>query len=127
MHWQFDGPTFTQPVVPHRSAPSDTARGGQVAALPKWTPPRKNGPEEPQPGTWLRTSDFAARKLCHAGCGFLMMLLDPADAHSRWFVWSVAAGSIAMTWSLTPLPAFRFARARDVGVTACALSPPPRP
>ena len=70
-------------------------------------------------------SDFAARKLCHAGCGFLMMSFDPADAHSQWFVWSVAAGSIAMTWNLTPLPAFRFARAHDVGVTACALGPPP--
>ena len=62
-------------------------------------------------------SDFAARKLCHAGCGFLMMLLDPADTPSRWFVWSVAAGSIAMTWNLTPLPAFRFARAHRIAVT----------
>lgn len=63
-------------------------------------------------------SDFAARKLCHAGCGLGMMLLDPALLRARIFVWCVAAGSIAMTWDASPLPPFRFSRPRDVGVTA---------
>jgi len=63
-------------------------------------------------------SSFAARKLCHAGCGAGMMLLDPTHLGARIFVWSVAAGSIAMTWGLSPIPPFRFARLSDVGVTA---------
>jgi hypothetical protein len=62
-------------------------------------------------------SDFHARKLCHAGCGLGMMLLDSTRLDARLFVWSVAASSIAMTWNLSPLPPFRFARPRDVGIT----------
>ena len=51
---------------------------------------------------------FAARKLCHAGCGLGIMLLDSTDYGSRLFVWTVAFGSIAMTWNLSrsPLSAF---------------------
>ena len=69
-------------------------------------------------------SEFAARKLCHAGCGAGIMILSPASLYSRLFVWSVAAGSIAMTWNLSPIPAFRFSRPHDVGVTAylCLVS-----
>jgi len=66
-------------------------------------------------------SQFAARKLCHAGCGLGIMLLDSTHAHSRFFVWAVAAGSIAMTWNLSPLPPFRFSRPRDVGITVYLL------
>ena len=66
-------------------------------------------------------SDFAARKLCHAGCGFGMMRLSSKRFDARLFVWSVAVSSILMTWELSPLPAFRFARPRDVGVTVYLL------
>lgn len=62
-------------------------------------------------------SDFYARKLCHAGCGLGMMLLDSKRLDCRLFVWAVAATSIAMTWNVSPLPPFRFARAHDVGIT----------
>ena len=66
-------------------------------------------------------SPFAARKLCHAGCGLGIMLLDSTDYGSRLFVWTVAFGSIAMTWNLSPLPAFRFSREKDVGITVYLL------
>ena len=66
-------------------------------------------------------STFASRKLCHAGCGLGIMLLDSTHAHSRLFVWAVAASSIAMTWNLSPLPPFRFSRPKDVGITAYLL------
>lgn len=62
-------------------------------------------------------SNFAARKLCHAGCGVGFMFLDAAQPECRIFVWAVAASSIALTWDLLPLPPFRFASPRDVGVT----------
>ena len=62
-------------------------------------------------------SNFAARKLCHAGCGMGFMLLDAAKPECRSFVWAVAASSVALTWDLLPLPPFRFASPRDVGVT----------
>lgn len=62
-------------------------------------------------------SDFLARKLCHAGCGLGMMLLDSTRIDCRVFVWAVAASSILMTWNMSPLPPFRFARPRDVGIT----------
>lgn len=62
-------------------------------------------------------NDFYARKLCHAGCGLGMMLLDSKRLDCRLFVWAVAASSIAMTWNLSPLPPFRFARPKDVGIT----------
>lgn len=72
----------------------------------------------------LPISAFAARKLCHAGCGMGIMLLDSAEPHARLFVYTVAAGSIAMTRGLSPLPAFRFSRPRDVGMTVylCLVS-----
>ena len=60
---------------------------------------------------------FAARKLCHAGCGFGIMFLDPSSAHACYFVWLVAISSVAMTWDLLPLPPFRFSRPADVGIT----------
>ena len=66
-------------------------------------------------------SDFASRKLCHAGCGAGMMCLDSTALAARVFVWAVAASSIAMTWDLSPLPPFRFARRRDVGITVYLL------
>ena len=66
-------------------------------------------------------SSFASRKLCHAGCGAGMMCLDSSRLDARCFVWVVAASSIAMTWNLSPLPAFRFSRPHDVGVTAYLL------
>lgn len=52
------------------------------------------------------------------------MLLDPEQLVHRVFVWSIAVSSIAMTWQLTPIPCFRFAKPRDVGVTAylCLVS-----
>ena len=40
-------------------------------------------------------SNFAARKLCHAGCGMGFMLLDAAKPECRSFVWAVAASSVA--------------------------------
>ena len=63
-------------------------------------------------------NDFYARKLCHSGCGLGMMMLDSKRLECRLFVWSVAGSSIAMTWNMSPLPPFRFARPKDVGITA---------
>ena len=68
-------------------------------------------------GSARRLYNFAARKLCHAGCGVGFMFLDVALPECRVFVWAVAASSIALTWDLLPLPPFRFASPRDVGVT----------
>ncbi|KAL1519045.1 hypothetical protein AB1Y20_003313 [Prymnesium parvum] len=67
---------------------------------------------------------FATRKLCHAGCGLGIMQLDPHQLAQRVFVWAIAASSILMTWGLSPVPRFRFARPDDVGVTAylCLVS-----
>lgn len=69
-------------------------------------------------GSRRSLSAFAARKLCHAGCGAGIMLLDSGVWQCRVFVWLVASSSIAMTWGLSPLPAFRFSEPRDIGVTA---------
>jgi hypothetical protein len=46
-----------------------------------------------------------------------MMLLDSSRLDSQLFVWAVSISSILMTWNLSPIPPFRFARARDVGIT----------
>ena len=46
------------------------------------------------------------------------MLLDSREQPARLFVYAVAASSILMTWGYSPVPAFRFSRPRDVGVTA---------
>lgn len=62
-------------------------------------------------------SNFTARKLCHAGSGFLMLLLDPYEVESRYFVYSVVVLTLFMTW-IEDFPAWRFAtRKRDVGIT----------
>lgn len=62
-------------------------------------------------------SNFASRKLCHAGCGLGMLAFDYRDTRAKLFVWAVAVSSTLMTWGLSPLPPFRFAQMRDVGVT----------
>jgi hypothetical protein len=63
------------------------------------------------------TSEFGARKMCHAGSGALMLALDPQQWEARWFVYSVVATSLLMTW-VPALPAFRFARTKqDVGIS----------
>jgi dolichol kinase len=69
-------------------------------------------------------NNFVARKLCHAGCGLGIMLLNSRSLPARVFVWLVAGSSIAMTWNLSPLPPFRFSRPRDVGITVylCLVS-----
>mmetsp|Transcript_30359 Transcript_30359/g.66581 ORF Transcript_30359/g.66581 Transcript_30359/m.66581 type:complete len:240 (-) Transcript_30359:54-773(-) len=72
-------------------------------------------------GLRQRVSPFVARKLCHAGCGLGIMLMDSSQLRARLFIWAVAASSIAITWNLAPIPAFRFARPRDVGVTTYLL------
>lgn len=66
-------------------------------------------------------SDFAARKLCHSGCGLLMLNLDPRSLASRIFVWAVASSSILMIWDMSLFPAFRFSRHKDVGITVYLL------
>ena len=75
-------------------------------------------------GSTRLLSNFAARKLCHAGCGAGIMLLDSASLECRLCVWAVAGSSIAMTWGVSPLPSFRFSSPRDVGVTVylCLVS-----
>ena len=45
-----------------------------------------------------------------------MLHLDPRDPLARYFVYSVAASSLAMVWQLLPVK-FRFARPRDVGIS----------
>ena len=67
------------------------------------------------------SSEFVARKICHAGSGALMLLLDPREWMARWFVYSVVASSLAMTWIHACRP-FRFARTKkDVGITIYLL------
>merc|ERR1712195_25806 len=53
--------------------------------------------------------------------GLDVMMLDPTALSARLFVWLVAALSITMTWELSPLPAFRFSRPKDKGVTIYLL------
>jgi hypothetical protein len=69
----------------------------------------------------LPISNFAARKLCHAGCGLGMLLLDSNTLEARVFVFMLASSSILMVWDLAPLPRFRFAQPGDVGVTVYLL------
>eukprot|EP00408_Alexandrium_pacificum_P057488 CAMPEP_0171172346 /NCGR_PEP_ID=MMETSP0790-20130122/9674_1 /TAXON_ID=2925 /ORGANISM="Alexandrium catenella, Strain OF101" /LENGTH=211 /DNA_ID=CAMNT_0011637205 /DNA_START=53 /DNA_END=688 /DNA_ORIENTATION=+ len=70
-------------------------------------------------GEKVLPSNFAARKSCHAGSGFLMLLLDSSDPIARWYVYSVVAFSLSMTWRLTPdwVPQFRFGEVYDAGIT----------
>ena len=62
-------------------------------------------------------SPFAARKLCHAGSGMVMMLLNCNVAICRVFIYIVSAVSLCMNWELCPVPNFWFATRRDKGVT----------
>jgi hypothetical protein len=68
-------------------------------------------------------SNFAARKLCHAGSGFLMLYLDSTDAIARCYVYAVIVFSLTMTWRLLPawIPQFRFGDQYDMGITAYLL------
>jgi len=73
---------------------------------------------------WLMTDKkhltaFAARKLCHAGSGCILMLLNCDYRFSRWFVYALSAGSLIMNWEVFPslLPNFWFGTARDKGIT----------
>ena len=65
-------------------------------------------------------SNFAARKACHSGSGFLMLFLDASQYEARYFVYSVVAGSLAMTW-ISSLPVLRFGKRFDVGITIYLL------
>lgn len=62
-------------------------------------------------------SPFAARKLCHAGSGCVLMLIDTQFAACRTFIYMVCVASFAMTWELLPLPKFWFGTRRDRGIT----------
>ncbi len=73
---------------------------------------------------WLMTdkthlTPFAARKLCHAGSGCIMMLLDCNLQIARIFIYAVAVSSLVMNWELCPklLPNFWFGSPRDIGIT----------
>lgn len=70
-------------------------------------------------GDKVLPSNFAARKICHAGSGFLMLQLDSRDAFARYFVYMVVGVSLSMTWRLVPswVPAFRFGDLYDAGIT----------
>lgn len=68
-------------------------------------------------------SAFAARKLCHAGSGLIMMMLNCNALLCRLFVYAVAVGSLTMNWELFPklLPNFWFGAPRDKGITLYLL------
>ena len=73
---------------------------------------------------WLMTdksnlSPFAARKLCHAGSGCVMMLINTENGACRLFIYLVAFTSLVMNWELFPtlLPNFWFGAPRDKGIT----------
>jgi len=73
---------------------------------------------------WLMTdkknlTPFAARKLCHAGSGCVMMLLNCQSLASRLFIYAVALSSLIMNWGVIPsiLPNFWFGVPRDKGIT----------
>ena len=62
-------------------------------------------------------SAFVARKLCHAGSGCIMMLINAEHLVCRLFIYSVVGVSLVMNSGL--LPAFNcwFGAPRDVGIT----------
>jgi len=62
-------------------------------------------------------SPFAARKLCHIGSGIMMLQLDASDYLARWFVYSVAVGSLLMLWEMGVPFQFRYSKSRDVGMS----------
>jgi hypothetical protein len=73
---------------------------------------------------WLMTdkkhlTPFTARKLCHAGSGCVMMLIDCRLDVARWFIYAVAVSSLVMNWELCPklVPNFWFGAPRDIGIT----------
>ena len=61
-------------------------------------------------------SDFSARKACHSITGLIMLLLDPALALCRWYVYLVVVSSLSMTW-LSNFPNWRFGVKYDRGIT----------
>lgn len=66
------------------------------------------------------TSPFAARKICHAGTGLLILLVDTREASARAAMWLIGVGSILMTWNVTRIVGirpFRFGAERDLGIT----------
>lgn len=65
-------------------------------------------------------SNFVARKLCHAGSGFLMLFLDSREIIARVFIYLVVVSSLAMTW-LEKMPSFRFGKKHDEGITIYLL------
>lgn len=78
--------------------------------------------------TWLmlgkkHLSAFAARKMCHAGSGVIMMMLNCDAILCRLFVYAVALGSLAINWQLLPklLPNFWFGAPRDKGIITLYL------
>ena len=62
-------------------------------------------------------SPFVARKLCHIGSGIMMLQLDSSDSLARWFVYSVALGSLLMVWEIGIPFQFRYSKARDIGIS----------
>ncbi|KAF4669289.1 hypothetical protein FOZ61_004579 [Perkinsus olseni] len=67
-------------------------------------------------------SNFAARKLCHAGTGLLMLCLNSKYIINRLFIYALVVVSLTMTWELTPkLPNWRFGIYGDVGITIYLL------
>merc|ERR1719384_2792228 len=69
-------------------------------------------------GDKILPSNFAARKACHAGSGFMMLYLDSKDIIARYYVYLVVITSLTMTWRLVPkLPQFRFGELYDAGIS----------
>mmetsp|Transcript_529 Transcript_529/g.1040 ORF Transcript_529/g.1040 Transcript_529/m.1040 type:complete len:207 (-) Transcript_529:34-654(-) len=70
-------------------------------------------------GEKIMPSNFAARKICHAGTGALMLLLNSKDWLARWFVYTISITTIALTWNVLPkwVPQFRFGEMYDAGIT----------
>ncbi|KAF4672585.1 hypothetical protein FOL47_000336 [Perkinsus chesapeaki] len=63
-------------------------------------------------------SSFAARKLCHAGTGVLMLSLNTKYLINRLFAYGLVVSSLVMTWELIPgIPNWRFGIYGDIGIT----------
>lgn len=62
---------------------------------------------------------FAARKLCHAGSGIVMMFLNCDVLICRLFIYISSIVSLVMNWEISPsiLPNFWFGIRRDKGIT----------
>ena len=62
---------------------------------------------------------FAARKLCHAGSGIVMMFLNCDVLLCRIFIYLSSMVSLVMNWEVFPsiFPNFWFGTARDKGIT----------